>query len=650
MTGRNRAPGRQSRTAGAGRLAAMMGIMAAAVPVHGQTRAEDDRAAEHARDAFGIRIGAEQIGLYNESQVRGFSLQDAGNFRFNNSYFVRSAGVVDSVISSVITRVGYNALDADFAAPSGIVSYQLRSPFEAPRLHAEIALRDYGGQFLDVRLAQTSADGRLAGLAGGQILRARTSSGLAPNYYRFGSVLEWRPAAGVKAIGFASLNVFDLEGTYGVSVRGEALPPPMRHPQRYVPDWSDHDGTDLNLGLLASAATDGGIDLSGSLVYSRLDLDQADFTQFIVDGSGTGRAVAISSRPRVNQSWSGSFGAGWRADANHRLYAELRGRQTRNRFAPAVSVDVGPIDLRNPLPPVAEPELPAVPATLDSIDQISGGVGYEGSFGRLRVKGGLQKSRHQRRIDAPGRPAQSATQTPWLYDASVAFAPGRRLTLFASATRGLEESGAAPETAANRYEVLPPAVATQQELGFRGQLADRLTLIGSLFSIEKPAPGFDSNNHYGLSGNLRHRGAELSLVGALTPRLRIVSGAVLLDATRSGEPVETGAWSREAVGVPRFQSMAGLTYGVPAVEGLSLDGQLSHSTSRRVRSSGDLRTPPLTTVDVGLRHAFRLGGLDAAVRARLINLFDADSWVASRSEQLDRPGRRAVRLSLSVNR
>ncbi|PZU51053.1 MAG: hypothetical protein DI568_00120 [Sphingomonas sp.] len=636
------------RRAGA---ACVIGILALAnAPAHGQApRAEDDRAAEHARDAFGIRIGAEQIGLYNESQVRGFSLQDAGNYRFNDSYFVRSAGVVDSVVSSVVTRVGYNALEADFAAPSGIVTFRLRSPFEAPRLHTEVALRDYGGQFLDIRLAQTSVDSRLAGLVGGQMLRARTSSGLAPNYYRFGSVVEWRPANGIKTIGFASLNIFDLEGTYGVSLRGNALPPPMRHPQRYVPGWSDHDGADLNLGLLTSAAVGGGVELSGSLVHSRLNLKEADFTQFIVDGSGVGRAVTISNRPRVNQSWSASAGASWRAAPNQRLYAELRGRQTRNRFAPAVSVEVGSVDLAYPLPPVAEPDLTPAPSTLDSIDQLSAGVGYEGTFGRLRLKGGVQKSRHRRHIDAPERPTQAATQIPWLYDASIAFAAGRRLTLFASATRGLEESGAAPETAANRYELLPPAIATQQELGFRGGLTEGLALIGSLFSIRKPAPGFDANNHFGLSGELRHRGAELSLVGALAPRLRIVSGAVLLDATRSGEPVKTGAWSREAVGVARFQSMAGLTYSVPGLEGLSLDGQLNHATSRRVRSSGDLRTPPLTTTDIGLRHAFRLGAFDAAVRARLLNLFDADGWIASRSEQLDRPSRRAFRLSLTLS-
>lgn len=609
---------------------------------------EDDRAVERATDAFGIRIGVEQIGLYNETQVRGFNLQDSGNYRINDSYFAKSGGIVDAVLSGVITRVGYNALDADFAAPSGIVEYRLRSPFDAPTVHAELALREYGGRLYDLRLAGRSGDDRFAGLVGAQYLDGRSSSGLVPRYYRVGAVTEWRPAEGTSLTGFTSVNIFDLEGFYGVSASGDALPPRMQHPRRYVTSWSDHDGVDFNIGLIGSAEAGDRVGLGGSLIYSRLDLDRADFTRLVVDEQGVGHATGFSNRPRDNQTWSASLRGDWRIDDGQRLYAEMRGRQTRNRFGPSVSVDLGAFDLDDGIAPSAAPELPPMPRTLDAIDQLSGGIGYERTMGRLRLKGGIQRTWHRREITAPGRPPEATTQSPWLYDASAAYAVTPGWTLFASATRGLEESGAAPDNAANRNEVLPPAISTQQELGFRGRISDGLTLIGSLFSIEKAAPGFDANNVYGLFGELRHRGAELSLVGAITPRLRVVSGAVYLDARRSGDPVRNGVWSKEAVGLPSFQAMTGLTYAIPAVQGLSFDGQLNHSSSRRVFSRSELRTPPLTTVDIGLRHAFAIGKANMAVRARVANLFDADQWVATRSETLDRPNRRSVRLSLTM--
>lgn len=609
----------------------------------------DNRAVERATDAFGIRIGVEQIGLYSETQVRGFNLQDSGNYRINDSYFAKSGGLVDSVLSGVVTRVGYNALDADFAAPSGVVEYRLRSPFDTSPVFAEVMLRDYGGHSYDLRLAQASADNRFAGLAGAQLLIGESSSGLSLKYYRFGSVAEWRPAEGTSIAGFASLNIFDLQGFYGVKASGTALPPKMEHPRRYVTNWSDHDGADLNVGILGLVRLRDTIDVSGSLIHSRLDLNRADFTRIVVDEHGVGRATGFSNRPRDNATSSASLGASWRPTAGHRLYAELRGRQTRNNLAPGVSVDLGAFDLDQGIAPSPEPELPPVATTRDSVDQIGGAAGYEATMGGVRLKGGIQKTWHRREIAAPGRPIESKTQNPWLYDASIALALAPDWTVFASATRGLEESGAAPDNAANRNEVLPPTISTQQELGFRGRLAEGLTLIGSLFSIQKAAPGFDADNVFGLLGELRHRGAELSLVGSLTPRLRIVAGAVYLDARRSGEPVRTGAWSKEAVGLPKYQAMTGLTYAVPGVDTLSFDGQINHSSSRRVSSQGELRTPPLTTVDVGLRHGFEIGKAKMAIRARVANLFDTDIWVAQRSELIDRPGRRSFRLALTMN-
>src|SRR5690606_20114749 len=122
-----------------------------------------------------------------------------------------------------------------------------------------------------------------------------------------------------------------------------------------------------------------------------------------------------------------------------------------------VAVDLGAFDLGLGIAASPEPDLQPVPTTRDAIDQIGGAVGYEATMGRLRLKGGVQKTWHRRQIAAPMRPVESTAQSPWLYDASIAFAPAPDWTVFASATRGLEESGAAPDNAANRNEVLPPA-------------------------------------------------------------------------------------------------------------------------------------------------------------------------------------------------
>lgn len=614
-----------------------------------QTRAEEQRAVERAGDAFGLRIGGEQIGLYNESQVRGFNLQDAGNFRIDGLYFARSAPLVDAVLGGVVTRVGVNALSSDFAAPSGVVDYRLRSPFEAPAVHMEMARREYGTIVYSLAVAEASENGRVAGLLGGQVSRGQSSTGLTPDYDRLGGVLEWRPSSGGRILAFASLNRFDLEGFYGVSPTTDTLPPTMVHPGRYVPSWSDHDGNDRVAGGLATVPLSDTIEAAAAVVYSHLDLQAADFTVLQIDGSGHGRARTISNPPRDNVTWSSVGRLAWRVGRGQRLYGEVRGRRTEQRFGPAVSVDLGPFDLAQGLGEAGEPNMPSVPRTLDLINQTSLGIGYEVERGRWRFKAGAQAALHERRLERPGQAVEITRDTHALYDLSIIYGLSPRLTAFATATRGLEESGVAPANAANASEVLPAVLANQQELGIETRLSDHLTLLASLYSIEKPAAGFDASNAYRLVGELRHRGAELSLTGRLTDELRVVAGAAWLEARRAGAPVEAGDWSSEAVGLPANQAMLGVTWSPKRIEGFSLDAQINHGGDRLASSSGDLRTPAMTTVDLGFRHAFQAAGRDLVLRGRISNLTDEDGWVATRNELLERTGRRGGRISLTAN-
>jgi iron complex outermembrane receptor protein len=65
------------------------------------TAAAQDSAVESAADAFGERVGTEQSGLYSESQVRGFDLNDSGAYRIDDAYFSRAAALNDPVLAGV---------------------------------------------------------------------------------------------------------------------------------------------------------------------------------------------------------------------------------------------------------------------------------------------------------------------------------------------------------------------------------------------------------------------------------------------------------------------------------------------------------------------------------------------------------------------
>src|SRR5687767_1121897 len=112
--------------------------------------AADDNAVKSAADAFGERVGTEQAGLYSETQVRGFDLNDSGAYRIDDAYFSRAAALNDPVLAGVGVRVGVNAVRLAYPAPSGVVNYRLRQAGPANELRLGLGLRDFGTRVVQV--------------------------------------------------------------------------------------------------------------------------------------------------------------------------------------------------------------------------------------------------------------------------------------------------------------------------------------------------------------------------------------------------------------------------------------------------------------------------------------------------------------------
>lgn len=104
----------------------------------------DANAVKSASDAFGYRRGDESVGIYDERSVRGFSLEAAGNYRLNGTYFVKNAGTSNIFIESSSVRIGYNTLSTILPGPSGVVDYRLRDPAPGEQDLATFSLEAYG--------------------------------------------------------------------------------------------------------------------------------------------------------------------------------------------------------------------------------------------------------------------------------------------------------------------------------------------------------------------------------------------------------------------------------------------------------------------------------------------------------------------------
>ena len=172
-----------------------------------------------AADAFGERVGTEQSGLYSETQVRGFDLNDSGAYRIDDAYFSRAAALNDPVLAGVGVRVGVNAVRLAYPAPSGVVNYRLRQAGAVNELRLGAGLRDFGTRV--VQGDGSFRDGDFS-LAGGFVWRPswRLAGGNEGRGLDVGGVGAWEIAPDQRLRAFA----IDVPPPLRRRLRGRAQP------------------------------------------------------------------------------------------------------------------------------------------------------------------------------------------------------------------------------------------------------------------------------------------------------------------------------------------------------------------------------------------------------------------------------------------
>jgi iron complex outermembrane receptor protein len=238
---------------------------------------------------------------------------------------------------------------------------------------------------------------------------------------------------------------------------------------------------------------------------------------------------------------------------------------------------------------------------------------------------GVQRTSYTKTVARPGAAPTNAPDEAWLFNVAAALRATSRLSVYGSATRGLEESGVAPDAAVNRGEVLAPIRTRQADAGVRYAIRDDLRLIAGLFDVEKPYVALSPTGVFGPTGAVRHRGTEFSLAGPLAPGLTLVAGAVLMSPEVSGDAVRAGSVGRTPIGQTGRVLRLNLDYR-PGNGPWSVDGGVAHSGERPARVDGAVLIPERTTIDLGARYRFRVGDARATLRVTATNVTDVYGW------------------------
>jgi iron complex outermembrane receptor protein len=205
--------------------------------------------------------------------------------------------------------------------------------------------------------------------------------------------------------------------------------------------------------------------------------------------------------------------------------------------------------------------------------------------------------------------------------------PLDQISIYANYIEGLSPGSVAPTTAANAGEVFPPTKTKQHEVGVKFDFG-RLATTLSAFQIAQPNAFLDpTSNLFGVDGEQRNRGVELSVFGEVTSDVRVLGGVTYLDAelTKTQGGVNNG---NEPAGVPKVRVTAGLEWDTPFAPGLTLSARGIYNGSSYLDQANTLKISAWSRFDLGARYSLEVYGTPVVVRANVLNIFDNDYWDA----------------------
>jgi iron complex outermembrane receptor protein len=624
---------------------------AAPQPPPPPTKLSAANAVAQAEDAFGASIGQETVGIYSDTDVRGFNPQRAGNSRMDGVYFDQYGIVPTRLREGSDIRVGFAALNYPSPAPTGILAHRLRPVGDKLTLNFGLTATQYGGYAFDFytqipivkdHFAIGTGESRAwTGNPDGAIQRTFNISLIAP--IRFDGI-EIKPI-------FSGSHLYDGDTRPIVVVTGPFVPHTTRPGRNLAQRWAKQDSWNINFGSLFTVPLTGRLAFRGGFIQSRTNRLK-NYTEIFAVRDAIGHTSHSITIDPVQKSYANSWDALFsyrlgEGRLRHNILLQYKGRRRHIESGgsdfvtlcdPSNDCDLilGKRD-QHPKPVPVFGKL--VIATLRQDNFTLGYIGRLDGVGQVNL--GVTKTIYHAAVRGPNGPTSSGAR-PWLYNASVMVRPLEHVALYAGYVTGLEDSGTAPESATNRNEQLPASPTRQIDAGIKLDVG-LMHLVASVFEIKKPYFSFDAGRYVEV-GDVRHRGVEFSASGKLTSRLQILGGAVLMKPQVSGAAVKAGLLGKLPAGTPKLHARIDANYRTDIFGGLTFTAAMLHDGRRALSSAPyaklggrQVMLPAHTTFDLGIRQAFTLGRTPVSFRFSVNNIFDSRGWkvIAPNTVQLD---------------
>jgi iron complex outermembrane receptor protein len=227
------------------------------------------------------------------------------------------------------------------------------------------------------------------------------------------------------------------------------------------------------------------------------------------------------------------------------------------------------------------------------------------------------------------------------------------VSFYANWIQGLQQGTIVQAPFTNAGEIFPPFKSTQYEAGVKVDWG-KLTTTASLFQISQPSvlTNVATNTQF-LGGLQTNQGLELNFFGELAEGIRVLGGAMFLNAVLSQtQGGLTNGWIAPFSPSSQF-NLAG-EWDLPFVPGLTLNSRVVYTGAQFIDTLTPRRSlPEWTRFDLGARYAFENpGAKDRLLVARfnVENVLDSNYWAGGNgADSLFLGAPRTFRLSLTAD-
>jgi iron complex outermembrane receptor protein len=178
--------------------------------------------------------------------------------------------------------------------------------------------------------------------------------------------------------------------------------------------------------------------------------------------------------------------------------------------------------------------------------------------------------------------------------------------------------------------VLRPARSDQYEVGAKATVGQAL-LSAAWFRINREnfydRVNADGTHTFADDGREVHDGVEFTVNGGVAPRVRVLGGVTLFDATVK-HAANTAILGKEPAHVSEQMVKAYAEYDVPFLNGLTVTGGAYFTGSFFADATNLQKLPGVWLGDVGARFATRLGGRPLVLRLTMNNVANASYWLS----------------------